>query len=134
MVRHEAAEALGAIALPECLAQLEKYEHDCCREVAETCQLALCRIRYWQEKRLENAADESNVSASKGSKKELFAAQPGQQSGEDSSPYLSGATLHNMTRLSGYVTSYLLRTMLSGSSARGTGKYAAACAVCHARR
>lgn len=43
-VRHEAAEALGAIATDECLPPLQQHEHDACLEVAETCQLALERI------------------------------------------------------------------------------------------
>lgn len=43
-MRHEAAEALGAIATDECLLPLQQHEHDACLEVAETCQLALQRI------------------------------------------------------------------------------------------
>lgn len=46
MVRHEAGEALGAIATPECLAVVERYAHDASQEVAETCQLALQRIEH----------------------------------------------------------------------------------------
>jgi len=49
MVRHEAAEALGAIGLPETLAVLEKYLHDSAVEVRETCEIAIARIRYQQE-------------------------------------------------------------------------------------
>ncbi|XP_067011128.1 deoxyhypusine hydroxylase [Anabrus simplex] len=46
MVRHEAAEALGAIGSPEVIQLLEKYCQDPVIEVAETCQLALGRIKW----------------------------------------------------------------------------------------
>ncbi|CAH0563750.1 unnamed protein product [Brassicogethes aeneus] len=46
MVRHEAAEALGAIGSPESLTILQKYSTDNAVEVAETCQLALERIKW----------------------------------------------------------------------------------------
>lgn len=45
-VRHEAGEALGAIATPECLEPLRRYEDDACLEVAQTCQLALQRMDF----------------------------------------------------------------------------------------
>ena len=95
MVRHEAAEALGAIALPECLAQLAQYEADPCPEVAETCQLALRRIQYWHDKRHAAAETVSPVdAAARGSKKELFASLPQAADAlETGSPYLSGAWL-----------------------------------------
>jgi deoxyhypusine monooxygenase len=44
MVRHEAAEALGAIAEDNCKETLQEHLADACREVAETCELALRRI------------------------------------------------------------------------------------------
>lgn len=46
MVRHEAAEALGAIANPSAVPVLENYARDeeCAAEVRETCVLALERI------------------------------------------------------------------------------------------
>ena len=98
MVRHEAAEALGAIATPECLLLLERYALDKCREVAETCQLAVGRIRYWQEQRA-STAEASGSAAVKGSRKETFAlAQAGgtlpraAEAAEDpESAFLSGA-------------------------------------------
>nr|NVI76126.1 nero [Cucujiformia] len=46
MVRHEAAEALGAIGSDAALSHLEKYKNDPITEVAETCQLALDRIKW----------------------------------------------------------------------------------------
>lgn len=67
MVRHEAAEALGAIALPECLAVLRTFTADLSREVAETCQLALRRIEYWNEQRCRAA---TTLLGTKGSRKE----------------------------------------------------------------
>ena len=53
-VRHEAGEALGAIGTPECLQLLEQYQKDPCLEVAQTCQLALQRIQYYN--RLQSSA------------------------------------------------------------------------------
>ena len=46
MVRHEAAEALGAIGTPECVQPVLKHANDSTPEVAETCALALQRIEY----------------------------------------------------------------------------------------
>ncbi|XP_002742461.2 deoxyhypusine hydroxylase-like [Saccoglossus kowalevskii] len=46
IVRHEAAEALGAIGSKEVLNILEKYRFDPVIEIAETCQLALARINW----------------------------------------------------------------------------------------
>jgi deoxyhypusine monooxygenase len=46
MVRHEAGEALGAIGDVESLAVLEKFSNCSSQEVAETCRLAVQRIKY----------------------------------------------------------------------------------------
>nr|MBE5726553.1 nero [Cucujiformia] len=46
MVRHEAAEALGAIGSDRALSYLLKYKNDPVTEVAETCELALDRIEW----------------------------------------------------------------------------------------
>lgn len=46
IVRHESAEALGAIALPASLPVLDRFSADPHVEVAETCQLAAARIRW----------------------------------------------------------------------------------------
>nr|NVI76140.1 nero [Cucujiformia] len=46
MVRHEAAEALGAIGSERAINILEKFKDDSVIEVAETCQLALERINW----------------------------------------------------------------------------------------
>jgi deoxyhypusine monooxygenase len=75
MVRHEAAEALGAIATPECMPVLERYAGDSCREVAETCQLAVQRIAYWREQR-SAGSPAAAAAPSKGSRKETFALPP----------------------------------------------------------
>jgi deoxyhypusine monooxygenase len=48
MVRHEAGEALGAIGNPSVIEILEKYSKDPVIEVAETCQIALDRIKWLQ--------------------------------------------------------------------------------------
>ncbi|KAJ8880773.1 hypothetical protein PR048_017244 [Dryococelus australis] len=46
MVRHEAAEALGAVASPECLNVLERYLQDEARVVRESCEVALDMCEY----------------------------------------------------------------------------------------
>ena len=46
MVRHEAAEALGAIGTEECLKPLRRHEGDHIQEVAETCLLARQRVQF----------------------------------------------------------------------------------------
>ncbi|CAH1244061.1 DOHH [Branchiostoma lanceolatum] len=53
MVRHEAGEALGAIGSAEVLDVLEEYAQDDTVEVAETCQLAVQRIRWLTSKQSE---------------------------------------------------------------------------------
>lgn len=50
MVRHEAAEALGAIGNPDSLALLQKFLNDSKTEVSETCQIAIDRIKFFQSK------------------------------------------------------------------------------------
>lgn len=50
MVRHEAAEALGAIGAAEVEDILVKYSKDPVVEVAETCEIALGRVRWLQNK------------------------------------------------------------------------------------
>ena len=47
MVRHEAAEALGAIGTPECMQPLQRNNDNIVREVAETCVLASQRMDYF---------------------------------------------------------------------------------------
>ncbi|GBG28230.1 Deoxyhypusine hydroxylase [Hondaea fermentalgiana] len=49
MVRHEAAEALGAVGTEECIALLKQYLHDPERIVAESCETALDSINYWKD-------------------------------------------------------------------------------------
>lgn len=46
MVRHEAAEALGAIGKQECLTVLEHYRQDGERVVKESCEVALDMLEY----------------------------------------------------------------------------------------
>ncbi|XP_023502183.2 deoxyhypusine hydroxylase isoform X2 [Equus caballus] len=50
MVRHEAGEALGAIGSPEVLEVLKEFEADPVVEVAETCQLAVRRLEWLQQR------------------------------------------------------------------------------------
>lgn len=47
MVRHEAAEALGAIGTPECQQILLQYQQDDHQVVRESCEVALDAIDYW---------------------------------------------------------------------------------------
>nr|NVI76163.1 nero [Cucujiformia] len=55
MVRHEAAEALGAIGSEKALSILQQFKNDRVTEVAETCELALDRIEW-----LKNSKEECN--------------------------------------------------------------------------
>jgi len=64
MVRHEAGEALGAIAMPSSLAILEEFAKDNVVEVAETCQLASDRIKFFltkTKKKEENGSHYDSV-------------------------------------------------------------------------
>jgi len=47
MVRHEAAEALGAIGTEECVEFLEKYKDDGTVMLRESCVVALDCVDYW---------------------------------------------------------------------------------------
>jgi len=47
MVRHEAAEALGAIGTEEAVALLQEYAKDPSRVVKESCVVALDAADYW---------------------------------------------------------------------------------------
>lgn len=62
MVRHEAAEALGAIGTSDVEDILIKYSNDSVVEVAETCEIALSRVRWLQNK--EQDFKDSNPYAS----------------------------------------------------------------------
>nr|NVI76129.1 nero [Cucujiformia] len=55
MVRHEAAEALGAIGSEKAVSYLQKYINDPIIEVAETCELALERLNW-----LKNSTDDKD--------------------------------------------------------------------------
>ena len=48
MVRHEAAEALGAIGSPECQAVLKTFKDDIDQVVRESCEVALDIADYWK--------------------------------------------------------------------------------------
>ncbi|XP_068175476.1 deoxyhypusine hydroxylase [Antennarius striatus] len=63
MVRHEAGEALGAIGDPVVLDLLKEYSQDPVIEVAETCQLAVCRLKWLQssgDKQLDHESSDKN--------------------------------------------------------------------------
>nr|NVI76164.1 nero [Cucujiformia] len=59
MVRHEAAEALGAIGSEKGIPFLHKYKDDPSIEVAETCELALDRINWLRNMRQKDELSES---------------------------------------------------------------------------
>ena len=68
MVRHEAAEAAGAIGCPEAWRLVEEHLGDATREVAETCQLAVQRMA-WYEKKQEEEEEKKRVQKKKKKKK-----------------------------------------------------------------
>ncbi|RHY85164.1 hypothetical protein DYB31_009061 [Aphanomyces astaci] len=55
MVRHEAAEALGAIGTAECEDILKVYLKDAHQVVRESCEVALDIIDYWAQPQAQNA-------------------------------------------------------------------------------
>lgn len=59
MVRHEAGEALGAIGNADVIPILEKYASDPVIEVAETCEIALDRVKWLQTKAAEQLKDDN---------------------------------------------------------------------------
>ena len=65
MVRHEAAEALGAIGTEKCIAMLKEYCKDKDMAVAESCVVALDNINYWE--------DENGVGITKSEAAKVFA-------------------------------------------------------------
>jgi deoxyhypusine monooxygenase len=100
MVRHEAAEALGAIASDECLEALETASEDPSQVVRETATLALARLRHAQAAAAAAASSAfaSDASASAGrslgsAKERLSAAPAGAPPATDAldadSPYIS---------------------------------------------
>lgn len=64
MVRHEAAEALGAIGDASVRQTLELYLLDPCVEVRETCEIALARVNWLAEQQNTTTTDDDNPFAS----------------------------------------------------------------------
>jgi len=62
--RHEAAEALGAIGDPDSIKILEKYAQDTQREISETCNLAIARIKWLQENKNQTKTESKEDSPS----------------------------------------------------------------------
>eukprot|EP00466_Bigelowiella_natans_P006979 jgi/Bigna1/86439/estExt_fgenesh1_pg.C_100245 len=64
VVRHEAAEALGAIGMEKSIELLEKYKDSKVTEVAETCKLAIDTIKHSlalaEKKKKENAENDGD--------------------------------------------------------------------------
>ncbi|CAH0719505.1 unnamed protein product, partial [Brenthis ino] len=63
IVRHEAGEALGAIGDPDLQTILEKYQHDSAIEVAETCQIALQRLKWIEEENSKESLSQSRYAS-----------------------------------------------------------------------
>lgn len=63
MVRHECAEALGAIATEDCLQVLQKYQEDEERVVRESCEVALDMYQYEHSSDFQYADSICNVTA-----------------------------------------------------------------------
>ncbi|KAI7829277.1 Deoxyhypusine hydroxylase [Kickxella alabastrina] len=55
MVRHEAAESLGALSDPSVIPELEKYVNSSCQPLAETCVLALEKIKFDHSAEVQSA-------------------------------------------------------------------------------
>lgn len=55
MVRHEAAEALGAIATDETIPLLEKFRHDPVVAIKDSCEVALDFHSYYNSDQLQYA-------------------------------------------------------------------------------
>ncbi|KAJ1913111.1 deoxyhypusine hydroxylase [Mycoemilia scoparia] len=66
MVRHEAAESLGAISQLDTIPELEKFLNDDCKPLADTCLLAIEKIKYDHspDKQKEDPAPEEAVHTS----------------------------------------------------------------------
>jgi len=65
IVRHEAAEALGAIGDPDSIKILEKYAQDTQREISETCNLAIARIKWLQENKNQTKTGSPSIEEDK---------------------------------------------------------------------
>ena len=100
MVRHEAAEALGAIASDECAEALRTASEDECQVVRETAVLALQRLKHAHSARADAAAAaaiaaaESETRAPPGeklgsAKEKLSAGAEGGDAANGDSPYMS---------------------------------------------
>ena len=61
MVRHEAAEAAGAIGCPGAWRLVEEHLDDATREVAETCQLAVQRMAWYERKQQEEQEEKKRI-------------------------------------------------------------------------
>lgn len=63
MVRHEAAEAAGAVGCPGAWQLVEEHLADATREVAETCQLAVQRMAWYEKKQAEEEEEKRTQEA-----------------------------------------------------------------------
>ena len=63
MVRHEAAEAAGAVGCPGAWQLVEEHLADATREVSETCQLAVQRMAWYEKKQAEEEEEKRTQEA-----------------------------------------------------------------------
>ena len=70
MVRHEAAEAAGAIGCPGAWRLVEEHLSDATREVAETCQLAVQRMAWYEKKQEEEEKKRKRIQSAAGEEEE----------------------------------------------------------------
>jgi deoxyhypusine monooxygenase len=138
MVRHECAEALGAIATEECLDALREACEDGTQVVRETAVLALQRFRYAQAKRRDAQAKNARADAKAPSsppsarpderagsaKEQLSASTNGHQQSldEPDSPYIS---VDPVPAAPSDVPTHALRTTLLDESASLWDRYGA---------
>nr|NVI76091.1 nero [Cucujiformia] len=114
MVRHEAAEALGAIGSEKALGYLEKYKNNSIKEVAETCELALDRINW-----LTNSKEET----SKLSKSLYNSVDPAPPALNDNTQELKSVlTDENVSLFNRYRAMFALRNIGSEDAIKALGE------------
>ena len=79
MVRHEAAEAAGAVGCPGAWQLVEEHLADATREVAETCQLAVQRMAWYDKKQAEEEEEKRTQEAGQ-QQQHMAAAEEGGES------------------------------------------------------
>ncbi|XP_071446231.1 deoxyhypusine hydroxylase [Hetaerina americana] len=116
MVRHEAGEALGAIGGQNVILILEEFVKDKSPEVAETCQLAIDRIK-WKE------INDSNCVSGTLSQNPFDSVDPAPPASEKDISYLESVLLDdNKSLFERYRALFALRNLRSSESALSIAK------------